>query len=58
MFLTLLAVFFLQGTPINQTKMTEVGTSKPVAVFEYTQPEGIPLEPAQPTVIATFKLEK
>jgi len=30
----------------------------PVATLEYTQPEGIVLQPAQPTVVATFKNEQ
>jgi len=31
---------------------------KPVAVFHYTQPQGIVLQQAKPTVVATFKNEQ
>lgn len=31
---------------------------KPVAVFHYTQPQGIVLQETQPTVVATFKNEQ
>lgn len=58
MFLTLLTVFFLQGTPINQTKMTEAGKSHGITIH-YTQPKPVAtFKMTQPTPVATFHLEK